>query len=395
MATYRYLARTVGGEEVTGLLDGESEQAVVRALGEKRLFPVRVGPQTRRRVRQRIRPRHVGVVYGQLADLLGSGVPLLRAMETIANAETHRRLAQTIRRLRDEVADGQSLADAMACHPEAFPPLHAAMVRAGERGGFLENVLANLSVFVERLDELRGKVLGAMVYPALLVVALAGVLGVSLVWIVPKFAYYLRDAPSKPLPTRLLFGLSDLVRTDWPLVAALVVLAAFAVWSTVRSESGRRVWDRWRLKLPLFGRAVRMVAVARFCRILGTMLSSGVPILEALSIARGATGSPLLADAVGEAAENVRAGESLAPPLRASGLFPPEVVEMIAVAEESNQLESALKHVADTVERRTNRQVDAAIRLVEPLVLMVIAAAIAFVAVALYYPIFTMAQSLR
>jgi len=198
-----------------------------------------------------------------------------------------------------------------------------------------------------------------------------------------------------PLPSRILFAASDALRGQAMPVVAIAGLIVAAVWSALRSRQGRELWAIWQLKIPLAGTAVRMVAITRFCRVLGTMLANGITILQALEIARDATGNALLAGAVDKAVEDVRAGESLAEQLRNSGLFPDEITEMIAVGEESNQLEKVLLQIADTVERRTNRQVDAAVRLIEPLLLMMMAGVIGFIAVGLLYPIFTMAQTMR
>lgn len=400
MATYQYVARTAGGEEVAGVLEAEDSAAAVRVLDEKDLFPVQVDVHRPAAGRARffgtgrIRARDVGVLYGQLGDLLRAGVPMLRALDTLITALGSGRLQEEVRRVRTEVAEGRPLADALGDRPDVFHGAHVAMVRAGERGGFLEDVLTNLSDFVERQDELQSKVRGALVYPALLVSLLVAVVIAALIWFVPRFAEFLRDVP-KPLPTALLFKMSEVLRRDWLLVLGFAGVGGFALWGFMRSGAGRRAWDRLRIRLPLFGKAIRMVSLTRFCRVLGTMLSSGVPILEALAISKGATGSAVLSDTVEEALENVRAGEPLADPLRASGAFPPEIVEMIAVAEESNQLETVLVRIADTVERRTNRQVDVTVRLLEPLILVIMAAVIGFVVVALYYPIFTMASSLQ
>ncbi len=399
MATYQYVARTATGEEVAGVLEAESSAAVVRALDEKSLFPVQVderqpAAQVRAFGMGRVRARDVGIFYGQLADLLRAGVPMLRALDTLMTALGSGRLREVVRRIRMEVSEGRPLADALADRLDIFAGPHVAMVRAGERGGFLEDVLTNLSDFVERQDELQGKVRGAMVYPALLVSLLVVVVTIALVVFVPQFEEFLRDAP-KPLPTVVLFKMSEVLRRDWLLVLGFVGLGVFLVWAFLRSAAGRRAWDQLRIRLPVFGKAVRMVSLTRFCRVLGTMLSSGVPILEALSISKDATGSVVLGETIGGAVENVRAGEPLADPLRESGAFPLEIVEMIAVAEESNQLETVLVRIADTVERRTNRQVDLTVRLLEPLILVIMAAVIGFVVVALYYPIFTMASTLK
>ncbi|MCK4275806.1 MAG: type II secretion system F family protein, partial [Phycisphaerae bacterium] len=306
---------------------------------------------------------------------------------------TNRRLGNVMLAVRQDVAAGAPLADAISFHPRVFAPLHAAMVRAGERAGFLEDVLSNLAEFIERQDELRGKVLGAMIYPLILTVLGSGaVLGI-LILLVPQFKPVF-EGISLPAPTVFLFGLSDLLILHWPIVlagAALIVLGALG-WA--RSGAGRLSWDRWRVRIPVFGLAVRMVAVTRFCRILGTMLANGVPILQALAISKDATGSAVLSESIEQAIENVRAGETLAAPLAQSGIFPPQILEMIGVAEESNQMEKVLIQIADTFERRTNRQVDQAVRLIEPLILVLIAAVIGFVATGLMFPIFKMAQTL-
>jgi len=397
MATFQYIAKTADGQEVTGVMQGDSETAVIRTLDERNLYPVRVTEKTEgggRRRRGRTRVRDVGITYAQLSDLLGAGVPMLRSLETLARATPNVALRQVILRVRDDVSAGKTLADSMAQHPGTFTALHAAMVRAGEKAGFLEDVLANLAGFLERVDELRSKVRGAMIYPLLLTVFGAAAMIFILVFLVPQFKTVFADMPL-PLPTMVLFGLSDLILERWPLLLGLLVLTVLGVRAFLASRFGREVWDAWRLKIPLLGRTLRMVSITRFCRILGTMLANGVPIIQSLMISKDAAGCSQLAKSIEDATENVRAGEPLAEPLRASGMFPLEIIEMIAVAEESNQLEKVLVQIADTVERRTNRQVDVAVRLVEPMILIVIAATIGFMALGLYYPIFNMAQMIK
>jgi len=399
MSEFRYTARTDQGEKITGLIDAESEAAVLRFLDEKNLFPVSVSDvsgtaarkqQTKRR---RISTRDVGVMYGQLADLIGSGVPLLRALDSLAKSTVNVRLRGVLKEIRASVADGKSLTAAMREHEQVFPALHTAMVQAGERASFLEDVLRSLSQFLERLDELRSKVLGAMIYPALLTAVGLAVLIGALIFFVPRFEPLLSGV-HQSLPTRLLFALSHGVRGFWYLILTALAGACALLWSGLKSETGKRWIEERRLKLPVVGVALRMVAITRFCRIFGTMLANGVPMLQALSISKDSTGSPLLADRIAAAAENVRAGKPLTEPLRAGGLFPEQIIAMITVAEESNQLEKVLLHIADTVERRTNRQVDQAVRLVEPLILCGVAGAIGFLALGLLLPIFTMASTL-
>jgi type II secretory pathway component PulF len=200
--------------------------------------------------------------------------------------------------------------------------------------------------------------------------------------------------PQKPLPTTILFGLSTAVRSYWYLMPFALAGVVGVLWSGFKNESNRRRLERWRLKVPVVGSAFQMLAITRFCRILGTMLANGVPMLQALKISEGATGSSLLAERIAEATESVREGKPLSGPLAAGGFFPDQILAMITVAEESNKLDKVLLQIADTVERRTNRQVDQAVRLVEPAILCVVAAGIGFLALGLLLPIFTMASSL-
>ena len=395
---FAYTALTAAGQKVGGQIDAESEAQVLRSLEEKNLFPVSVaakGAQKTARARRGkgVRNRDIGVMYGQLADLIGSGVPLLRALDTLVKSTPNANLVVVLREIRGAVADGKSLNESMKQFPEIFPTLHTSMVQAGERASMLQTVLLSLATFIERLDELRSKVLGAMIYPALLVTVGLAVMVGALVFFVPKFEPLLANV-QQALPTKLIFTLSIILRSYWHLVAIVLVVAIFAGLSVFRSESAKRAAERWRMKIPVIGTALRMVAITRFCRILGTMLTNGVPLLQAMNIAKGATGSTLMADRIAEAAESVREGKSLTAPLGVGGLFPEQVLAMLSVAEESNQLQKVLLQIADTVERRTNREVDQAVRLVEPLILCLVAAGIGFLALGLLLPIFTMASSL-
>jgi general secretion pathway protein F len=399
MNAFQYTARTESGEKVAGVLEAESEAAVLRLLEEKNLFPISVrggavsGNGRLKPVRRRVRGRHIGIMYGQLADLIGSGVPLLRALDSLIKSTVNPGLTRLLKDVRAAVADGKSLTEALREFPEVFPPLHTSMVQAGERAAFLEQVLRSLSEFLERLDDLRGKVLGAMIYPTLLTVVGIGVMMLALIFFVPKFEPLL-GGTQKPLPTEILFGLSRAVRGYWHYLLFALGGAMVFLWPRLRRPSDRRWVDKWRLKIPVIGTAFRMLAITRFCRVLGTMLANGVPLLQALKICEGATGSLMLGERIREAAESVRDGKALAGPLGVGGLFPDQVLAMIAVAEESNTLDKVLLQIADTVERRTNRQVDTAVRLVEPAILCVVAAGIGFLALGLLLPIFTMASSL-
>ena len=397
MPKFRYTALDAAGRQVSGQLEADGEAGAMRLLSDRQLFPVAIrsedggtGPGGRRR---RVSTRDVGLMYGQLADLIGSGVPMLRALDSLVRSTVSTNLKAILKEVRTAVADGKTLTDALKKYPEVFPPLHTAMVQAGERASFLEDVLRSLAEFLERLDELKAKVMGAMIYPALLSALGATVMAGALIFFVPKFEPLLAGA-QKPLPTVLLFGASTILRSYWYLVILVLGVGITSLISALRKESSRRTLEVLQFKIPVVGTALRMLAITRFCRILGTMLANGVPMLGALKIAKDATGSRLLGEQIAAAAESVRDGKSLSVPLSAGGLFPDQVMAMITVAEESNKLDKVLLQIANTVERRTNQQVDQSVRLIEPVILCLVAAGIGFLALGLLLPIFTLAGSL-
>src|ERR1043165_8002793 len=398
MAQFNYTAMTEAGQKISGALEAESQSAVMRALEEKNLFPVNVwgkdGAAAKDgRVKRRVKSRDLGTMYGQLADLIGSGVPLLRALDSLIRSTGSPSLKELLKEIRAAVSEGKTLTDTVRQYPEVFPPLHIAMIQAGERAAFLEEVLRSLAGFLERFEELRSKVLGAMIYPAVLVALGVSVMIGALIFFVPKFEPLLNSA-KKPLPTEILFGASIVARKYWYLVIIGGIGLIAVIWTNLKSEKSRRVMEKWQLKIPVVGTALRLLAITRFCRILGTMLANGVPLLQALKIAKDATGSNILSERIAVATEAVRDGKRLSEPLAEGGFFPDQILAMITVAEESNKLDKVLLQIADTVERRTNRQVDQAVRLIEPAILVVVAACIGFLALGLLLPIFTMASQL-
>lgn len=397
MPQFLYIAMNASGARTHGTIEAESEAAVLRSLEEKRLFPVSVrsrdGAAGGKPKRRRVRSSDLGTLYSQLADLLGSGVPLLRAMDSLVKSTPSPALKDLLKEIRASVADGRSLTDTVRQYPEVFPPLHTAMIQAGERAAFLEEVLRSLSGFIERFEELRAKVMGALIYPALLAGLGTVVMVAALMFFVPKFEPLLAGA-KQPLPSKILFGASHVVRSYWYLVLLGMGGGGGFLWFNLKSPTLKHRLERWQLKVPVVGSALRLLAITRFCRILGTMLANGVPLLHALKISKDATGSNILAKLVAEATEAVRDGKRLSEPLSRSDYIPEQILAMIAVAEESNNLDKVLVQIADTVERRTNRQVDQAVRLIEPVILCLVAAAIGFLALGLLLPIFTMASAL-
>jgi general secretion pathway protein F/type IV pilus assembly protein PilC len=401
MPSFSYKAVNKAGQSVTGVLTAENYLVALRMLEEQALYPVKVdeGTQAAKKafsisLGRRVKPAQLTVFYSQLADLLKAGVPMLRALDVLSGKGTRGSLAQTIKELREEVAGGTSLGDAMAKYPNAFSPLQASMVKAGEQGGFLEEVLHRIAIFSEKQDELRNKVRGAMVYPLILVVFGGGVLVFVLTVVVPKLRPYLRPETFNPL-THALFWAVDLLTNHYVAIAfgAAALITGLVSWAN--TDVGRRQYEQFKLKAPVMGNVVTMVAICRFCRILGTMLHNGVPILQALKISKDSAGNKILADVIEESADSVKKGAALSEPLGKSGLFPPTVLDMIAVAEESNNLEQVLVQIADTNEARTARQIDLAVRILEPLLLLAMAIIVGCIMVGLLLPILTMGSGVK
>lgn len=389
MPTFEYTALSAGGQRVEGVLAGATEQAVLAELESRQLTPVAIEPRAEATARRRgVSARKLAMSYTQLADLLHAGVPLLRSLKLLAGRKSSSRLAAVFRELSEAVSAGEELAEAMTRRPEVFPRVHTAMVRAGEKGGFLEAVLARLGQLVSAQAELRGKVVGNLIYPAMLVLFGTVVLGVVFGVFVPMFrTVFNRVEGGLPLVTRLVFAASDAVSKYGPVTLVLVAGVVIVLWRASRREDVRRRLTEAKTRAPVIGPLVRALASARFCRMLGTMMGNGVPMLAAMQISREAAGNVLMEEAIERASEAVRAGEPLGPPLLASGLFEDDVVEMIAVGESANNLDAVLIKIAETIETRIDRQLGVVVRLIEPLLLMVLAGVVVVVAMALVLPL--------
>lgn len=398
MPTFAYKARNATGEAVTGTLVAETQLAVARILDERALVPVEVS-EVRSQERsfltgqaRRVSPSKVGVLYEQLADLLKAGVPVLRALSVLSRQAASPAMVRVLREVHDEVAGGETLADAMEKHPHAFPHLHVSMVRAGEKGGFLEDVLSRLSDFVARQDELRNKFIGSMIYPCVLLGGGVGAVALLMVMVVPRIRDLL-EAQTLPLASKIVFAVSDALSEHYMWLAGGMVALVLLITAFLKSEVGRAVFARLQLRMWGVGPIYTMVSLCRFCRVFGTLLANGIPIIQSLHIAKDSTGNQVLSEVIDRAAENVRAGEPLAEPLAKSKVFPPAMIDMIAVAEESNTLEKVLIEIANTQEARTARQIDLFVRLLEPLMLLIMGVMVMFIAVALLLPILRMATS--
>ncbi len=399
MPSFSYKAVSDAGKSVNGVLTAENYQVALRMLDQQALFPISVREGIEEstipfRGARKVKARHLTTFYSQLADLLSAGVPMLRSLDVLAGQGSQGRLTQMIKELREDVAGGMALGDAMAKHPRAFSPLHASMVHAGEQGGFLEDVLQRIATFSEKQDELRNKVVGAMIYPSILVFVGSAVVTMLMVVVVPKIRMYLRPETFNPL-TIAVFWACDLLLEHYVVILFAVVGLCLAASSIVKTEWGKHSFERFKLRAPVLGNVLTMVAICRFCRILGTMLHNGVPILQALRISKDSAGNEILAKVIAEAGDSVKKGAALSAPLGESGLFPPAIVGMIAVAEESNNLETVLVQIADTNEARTARSIDLAVRVMEPILLAIMAGVVFCIAVALLLPILTMGSTIQ
>lgn len=386
MSTFAYIARDASGARVTGRLAATDEQAALADLQGRDLAPVEVRRlRSAPRLRRRVSTRQLATAYRQCADLLRVGMPLLRAIQLLGKSKSNPRLAAVMREIADEVVQGARLADAMSRHPDVFPSIQVAMIRAGERGGFLEPVLARLGAFLEHQADMRAKVLGNLIYPIVLLSVGLAIVVAALVFFVPKFQSFYSKI-TLPLPTKVLLGASNLLTAYWlPLLLGLALGGVALTWALHR-PGVRRAVARAQLRVPKLGALVSSLAVARFTRILGTLLGNGVPMIGAMQISRDAVGHVLLTEAIDQAVEAVRAGERLARPLSECGLFAEDVSEMIAVGESANNLPDVLITIAETIEKRVDRMLQLFVRLMEPMLLLALAGVVLFIFVALIVP---------
>lgn len=396
MPDFQYVARELSGQQIVGTLTAASEREALQSLAGRSLFTVKISPVQSSEAEEklsnrRIAPRVLANLFSQMSDLLRAGVPLLRSIELLERQTKNPALKHVLQSVRSRVADGGRLADSMREHPNAFNQLTISMIRAGEEGSFLEDSLSRVAIFTEHQEELKSKVVAAMSYPLVLMVLGSIVVVGMIVFFVPGFEPMfdsLKANGSLPWATTVLLAISNILQKWWWAVIAGFVAAGFAISWGLKTPEGQILFDKVKLRAPGIGYVTRSLGISRFCRVLGTLLHNGVPLLQALNIAKDATGNRILSDAISTAAENVSSGKTLAQPLAASKQFPSDVLEMIAVGEEANNLENVLISVADKMEKATNRQLDLVVRLLEPLMLVVMAGAILFLLIALMLPIF-------
>jgi general secretion pathway protein F/type IV pilus assembly protein PilC len=405
MPQFAYKARALDGTTTQGSISAPSRREAINELRQRSLFPITLkdtqGPTVP--LLELIKPQGVSAEVlatnlNQMADLLENGVALLETLDVLAKESTHPRLGKIFGEVRAAVSEGIALEEALSKYPQVFPDVAVSIIRAGAEGGFLEGALRRVAEYLERQAELKGRITSAMAYPIFLIVAGVLVTIFLMLFIVPRFQQLfdrlVESGAGLPLITEVLLSTRLIMINQGWLILIGCVGIFFAVRHFLNTAWGRQLVDRWVLHLPIMGDIVRQSAVSRFCRILGTLLANGVPLLRSLEISSKSIGNKLLEQAIIASAQNVSAGETLSKPLTSSGLIPPATMAMIRIAEESNSLEQVLLKIADTSDKKIQRRLDILVRMIEPIMLLIIAAAVLFILLGLLLPVYDMSNAI-
>ena len=426
MPRYTYVALDSRGQESTGFVDASSTNEAIGRLREAGHFPTKVceegtavssdGKATRRAAkipraeriarsknvvlfqRKSVKPKTLMIFTRQLATLIDAGLPLLRGLTVLAKQERDSVLKSTINKVADSVQGGSTFSEGLAQHPRLFNDLYVNMVKAGELGGVLELVLTRLAEFQEKAQKVKNKVVAAMVYPIIVLLLAVAIMIVLLIFIVPKFETIFHDMlGDKPLPTITLFvlGISDFMQKHWTVLLAVFVVLFATGKVAARTRAGRSVIDRAKLRAPLFGDLIRKTSISRFSRTLGTLVTSGVPILQALNITRETAGNTVIAQAITQVHDSVKEGDSVAQPLEASGAFPQMVISMIDVGEETGQLPEMLLKIAEVYDDEVDNSVAALTSLLEPIMIVLLALIVGTIVIALFMPLISIISGLQ
>jgi type IV pilus assembly protein PilC len=428
---YNYVALDSRGQESTGLVDASSANDAIGRLRQAGYFPTNVSeegangstavkpsrgaprakpaktPGAARKLgsknivlfqRKTVKTRTLMIFTRQLATLIDAGLPLLRGLTVLAKQERDAVLKTTTLKLAESVQGGSTFSEGLAQHPRIFNPLYVNMVRAGEIGGVLELVLTRLAEFQEKAQKIKNKVVAAMVYPVIVLILALGIMSFLLVFIVPRFEMIFHDMlGDKPLPVVTLFviGVSNAMQHHWLVILGVLILLIAAFKFASRNAAGRAVIDRLKLRMPLFGDLLRKSAISRFSRTLGTLVTSGVPILQALNITRDTAGNAVIARAISQVHDSVKEGESIVQPLEASGAFPPMVISMIDVGEETGQLPEMLLKIAEVYDDEVDNSVAALTSLLEPIMIVFLALVVGTIVIALFMPLISIISGLQ
>jgi type IV pilus assembly protein PilC len=400
MPIYTYSARpATGGEMQTGQLELASKDEVMAHLTRQRLIPVSV----------REKPKDIKITFGtgvgtrdiviftrQFATMINSGLPLVQSLDILAEQTENDALRKTISEVLYDVESGHTLADAMGKHKKIFSELYVNMVAAGEAGGILDTILLRLATFLEKNDALLRKIKGAMIYPAVIFTVAGGAIAILLAFVIPTFQTMFESAGIPlPLPTRIVIWMSQFLQDYWWAVGAGIILGIAGIRAYYKTPAGNLMIDRLMLNIPILGDLQRKAAVSRFTRTLGTLVSSGVTILEGLEITAKTAGNRVIHDAVMGSRASIAGGETIAGPLKESGVFPPMVVQMINVGEQTGGLDEMLSKIADLYDEEVDAAVEALLAAMEPIMIVVLGVIVGGMIVAMYLPIFDMINAVQ
>jgi type IV pilus assembly protein PilC len=399
MATFAYNGRTRAGQIVAGERMADTLELAVAALRREQILVTQISP-----VKEKAKPvkrgkgvaaKNLAVFTRQFSVMIDAGLPLVQCLEILGNQEEDKNFSQVILATRGDVESGASLADAMSRHPKVFDSLYTNMIAAGEAGGILDTILKRLAVYIEKAVKLKGQVKSAMIYPVAVIVIATLVVGVILWKVIPTFANLFAGLGAElPLPTRVVIALSNNLVRFGPFLIVGVVAAGFAFRAYYATAGGRRTVDSLMLKMPILGVLLRKIAVARFCRTLSTLLASGVSILEALDITARTSGNAVVEEGLLTTRKSIERGETIAQPLKASGVFPPMVVQMISVGEATGALDTMLSKIADFYEEEVDVAVAGLLTLLEPIMIAFLGGVVGGIVIAMYMPIFDLISKL-
>ncbi len=400
---YSYKAKKLSGEVIEGVLEADNQRLVINKLQQMQVFPLSVKEMDRGKglnreislsALSRVRSKDVCTFSRQMSDLLRAGLPLVRCLDVISQQTSNPKMVEIIKAVSSDVHGGMNIANAMARHPKVFPPLYSSMVRAGEVGGMLDQVMERLATFLEAEQATRSKVFSAMTYPAFMVLVCIFVIGVLFTVVVPNFMTMFEDMDAElPISTQVLLGFTNLVSGYWWAILLPLIAGGYLFYQYTKTDKGKLHFHKMLLAIPLLGELIRKREIAKFSRTLGTLLGNGVQILKALAITEQVISNQVLKEDIAGFAENIKEGEKLSDRMADSPLFPPVAVNMVAVGEETGNMETTLERVADAFENETERVIEALTSILEPVMIVVMAVIVGFIVFAMIMPIFQISQS--
>jgi type IV pilus assembly protein PilC len=398
MATFTYSARTATGDLQAGELSLKNRDEVVGYLRRNRMIPVKIEEKQQgfnlaalAQLGSGVRMREIVVFSRQFATMINSGLPLVQSLDILAKQSENAMLKKTVEQVLYDVESGHTLADAMRQHPKIFSDLFVNMVAAGEAGGILDTILLRLAVFLEKADALRRKIKGAMIYPGVVLSVAIVAVAVLLIFVIPTFQVMFEQAGvALPGPTQFVIFLSEWLQSKWYVVIAVRVAGGIAIQRYYKTPQGQLLIDRMLLRFPILGPLQRKAAIARFTRTLGTLVSSGVAILDGLEITARTAGNRVVHDAIMESRASIAGGDTISEPLKKSGVFPPMVVQMINVGEQTGGLDEMLTKIADFYDEEVDAAVEALLSALEPVMIVFLGVIVGGRIVAMYLPIFDM-----